>query len=365
MKMTAHRRSQIAIFIESTTGTGLRFGIPAAVLSMSYLLFIVFGSKLRAFGAMSAGDRAYLLQTVDVAEFVLRAASVVVVASLFVRYYFESAVGQLLALIGGALYFFSPAALAGLTLGAFLKIPLYQSIVNEISLVGLIGLIPGGFLLLRDTYQRIRQGIRARFASGHKWGDEEERVRKHCRRKAFEQCWDMAFCREYVKNVCPAWDKRKPCWRIKSGCYCDEGTIMRAMTSGAADNPSMRGIVQSLRMEKARRDSMSAKQKRMRCRRCVIYSEHQRQKYRILSPLVFPAVIVAFLIFRDRLTWGSMYVFHSTDRFMSFLMHQHQNSFSLAGEEHIFVTLAMVWLWLMVVSYSLRALEYLIFDLQV
>ena len=365
MKMTAHRRSRIAILIESTTGNGLRYGLPAMVLSLGYLLFIVFGPKLRSMGAMNANDLAYLVKTIDIAEFVLRAASVVVVASLFVRYYYESAVGQLLALIGGALYFFSSAAIAGLTLGAFLKFPLYQGIVHEISLVGLIGLVPGAFLLLRDAYQRVRQGIRARFSIGQKWGDEEERVKKHCRRKAFEQCWDMAFCREYVKNVCPAFDKKKPCWRIKSGCYCDEGTIMRAMTAGAEDNPSMRGIIQSLRLEKARRDSMSAKQKRMRCRRCVIYSEHQRQKYRILSPLVFPAVVIAFWIFYGRLVEGALYVFHSTDRFMSFLTHQQQSSFSLAGEEHIFVLLAVVWLWLVVVSYTLRVLEYLIFDLQV
>lgn len=364
MRMSYHRRSQIAIYVESTTANGLKFGIPAVLLTLGYLLFIVFGSKLRTMSAMSASDQAYLLRTVVVAELILRVAAVALVASLFVRYFHESAVGQLLALFGGILYFFTPAFMAGLTLGAFLKIPLYQGIVDEIVRVGLIALVPGVFLLLRDICKQL-QGIRAKFVSGQRWGDEDERVKKHRKRKQLEKCWEMAFCREYVKHVCPAWDKKKPCWRIKSGCYCDEGTIMRAMTANASDNLSMRGIVQSLRMEKALRDSMSAKQKRMRCRRCLIYAEHQRQKYKVISPLVFPAIVVVFWVFYDRLVGGSLFVYQSTNRFVSFLTHQHQSVAMIAGEQHIFVTLAIAWLWIMLVSYTLRIVEYLIFDLQV
>ena len=364
MNIKSGRRSQIAVLIESFTGTGLKFGVPAAVLAAAYLLFVVFGPKLGMMSTMKPADRAYLEHSVVVAEMILRTASFVMIFSLCLRFLYETGVGQLLTIAGGVLYFFSPAIFWSLTLGRFANVPLYQGIVSEFTLVGIMSLIPGVCLLLRDMVLRVRNGVRMKLASARLWGNEDIRVKRQLKRKIYEQCWDMPFCQEFVRNVCPAWNKRTPCWRVKCGCYCDEETIMKAMTVGAIDNPHARGIMQSLATEKAQRSTHTARQKRMRCRRCIIYAEHQRQKYRILSPLVFPVVALLFWLFYDLLASRTYVVLEQMDRFMRFLVYKQVDS-SFAAEGHLMTTLTMVWLGIVVLSYALRGLEYLIFDLQV
>ena len=364
MKMTAGAKSSLASLIESTTLTGLKLGVPPMAVTAAYLIYVAFGPKLRAAG-ISGVDRAYLHSTVALAEQILRVASLVVALSLSLRFFYEAAAGQIMTIAGGILWFFSPAIFEGLTVGTLTKNPTYQGIVSEFSRVGFVMLLPGAILVLREIGARIASGVKARNLAGRRWGDEEERAKKHHRRKIYEQCWDMAFCREYIKGFCPAFDQKKPCWRMKAGCYCDGDTIMRAMAANASDNRFVRGIMQSIEEDSRRRSEMSAAQKRMRCRRCVVYAEHQRQKYRILSPLVFPAVGVFFWLCYNQLSvwvWRSL---ESTDRFMSFLAYHPGTASSFASQGPILTTLAMVWLGIVTLSYALRVLEYLIFKLQV
>lgn len=55
-----------------------------------------------------------------------------------------------------------------------------------------------------------------------------------------------------------------------------------------------------------------------------------------------------------------------TDRFMSFLTYGSQTSrYALSDQGQLLTTLAIVWLTIIVISYALRALEYLVFELQV
>jgi hypothetical protein len=364
VKISAGVKSRLVSLIESSTRTGLKFGIPAMVITAAYLLYIVFGPKLLMAG-MSAVDQAYLHNTVALAERVLRVAALVVALSLSLRFFYEPAAGQLMTILGGVLWFFSPAMFEGLTLGTLTKNPTYQGIVSELSRVGFVTLVPGAVLLLREIGARIARGVRTRVLAGRCWGDEEERAKKHRRRKIYEQCWDMAFCREYVRGYCTAFEQKKPCWRMKAGCYCDGDMIMRAMAAGANDNRFVRGIMQSIEEDDRRRNEMSASQKRMRCRRCVVYAEHQRQKYRVLSPLVFPAVGLFFWLYYNQLSACLWRLLESTDRFISFLAYNPSAAPSFASQGPILTTFAMVWLAIMILSYALRVLEYLIFRLQV
>jgi len=356
-------RSRLAGLIESSTRRGLKFSIPSAAIAVAYLLYIVFGPKLPSMARMNGFDRVYLEHTVAMAEIVLRVASLVLVISLALRYMYEALIGQILTIAGGVLYFFGPAIFDRWTVGVFASNQLYIGIVGEFTRVGLTALVPGAILLSRDMGARLVAGIKSGKSLAQLWGDEDARIRRHRRRKLYEHCWDMPFCREFVRDVCPAWRKAKSCWRLKCGCYCDEQTILRAMTSEAMDNKYAQRFMQTLAQEQLNRPSVSAKQKRARCRRCVIYTEHQKQKYRVLSPMMFPAVAIVFWVFHDQLVRLLGIVYAGTDRFVSFVtMHQQH---ALGGEQHMFTVLAIVWLWIVVLSYALLGLEYLIFDLQV
>lgn len=361
MPITKSTRSRLAILIESVTRTGLRYSIPVASLTAVYLLYIVFGPKLSGMNKMDWFDKAYLAHTVAGAEIGLRVSVLVLVISLALRYIYETLIGQLLTLIGGILYFFSGSIFGHLTFGVFASNAVYLGVVAEFTRVGLTALVPGVILLTRDIGAKVIGGIKSGRKLSQLWGDEETRLKRHAGRKLYERCWDMPFCREFVRNVCPAYRKSKPCWRIKCGCYCDEQTILNAMTADARDNELAKGFMRTLRSDP--KPVISAKQKRARCRRCVIYSEHQRQKYRILSTAVFPAMVILFWMLRNQMYAMLGVVYTSTDRFVSFVTTHPQKA--MAGEQHTFTILAVIWLWIVAISYTLRALEYLIFDMQV
>lgn len=366
--MKSRTRVRVSSFLENVSGIGIKLGTPALALGLAYMLYLVFGHRLAGMASMKQADQTYMIQTVCYAGLLLKIGAVALATGLAIRFFYQENIGQMLALIGGAVYFFGPALITRITGGTLIKVPLYAEVVNEIAFVGLACLPAGGILLIRGMIERIQRCLARRIAAGKTWGDEEERIKVHRTRKRVklplpDKCWEMAFCRDFVRDVCPAWRKKKPCWRVKSGCYCDEGTILKAMTAGTVDNIHARGFLESLTSNKG--PKLSAKQKRIRCRRCMIYTEHQRQKYRLLSPLVFPLVGLMFVVFYGPIAAVAWNVLEKTDRFVSFLTYQtaSQNDFASSGS--VVTALAVIWLATMVLNYTIRVLEWLVFDLQV
>ncbi len=132
------------------------------------------------------------------------------------------------------------------------------------------------------------------------------------------------------------------------------------------DNIHAQGIIASLSTEKPNNTKFSRKLKGQRCKRCFIYARHQADKYRVLSPLVFPAVVLAMWAYYPVISAWLLIGFGKIDRFMSFLtLRPVGSSFELGSDGTILVGLSVVWLALIGISYALRALEYLVFDLQV
>jgi hypothetical protein len=92
----------------------------------------------------------------------------------------------------------------------------------------------------------------------------------------FSPCWQLPFCREAIRKMCPAWLARTTCWKFGRGCYCDEEMIAR--------------IVRGEPMESIKAPT-KVSQGKAPCGRCYIYLEHQTYKFRMLSPVVLPATI--------------------------------------------------------------------------
>ncbi len=366
MKLSTHTKSRLIGWADQITGLGLKIGGATVALSLSYLLITVFGGHISDVAKLAGEDRAYLVQSVSLAARALVIGSIVLVASLVLRFTMDEVVGQALSIIGALFYFGSPAFFGAVVdQRMMLGNSLFKSVIWAFRDMGGICLLPGLFLVLRDAILRIWTGISVKRVLERRWGDEEER-KKHFKPKFYGSCWDMLFCRDFVRKVCPAYAARKPCWRLKIGCYCDENTILRAKTSAGANNEHARGIINSLGLNRQSNTRLSNKLKRERCRRCGIYAEHQRQKYRLLSPMVFPAVGVFLYVFYEQIsTWVGI-ALQKTDRFMSFLAYGSQKSaYTLSDQGQVLTTLAIVWLTIIVISYALRALEYLVFELQV
>lgn len=361
--MDTHTRSQILALIDQLTGLGIKVGGIIAGLSFAYILAIVLGGHLKVPLKHESLERVYLEHSVSIAVRALVFATGAVVASLIIRFPQEEVIGRVLSLAGGILYFGGPPFIAWSMQGRIANgNVLGPGIINAIRIAGGIAMFPGLVLVVRDVILRIWTGPTARKMSERK----TDTKRTPSRIKLWASCWDMEFCRDFVRRVCPAFAARKPCWRIKIGCYCDERTILKARNQESGDNVHAQGITKSLGLDQPKKDPLASNLKRQRCRQCVVYAEHQRQKYRLLSPLVFPAVALAMYAYYNPIREFISQILVRTDRFLSFLAYQSTSTGShIGGDIEVLTSVAIVWLAIIAISYSLRTLEYLIFELQV
>jgi hypothetical protein len=358
-------RRQISSVLDTVAGIGLKLGAVMVGLSLAYLLYVIFGPKLSAMKSMKADEKDAFLQSVGWARAMLRYGSIGLVLGLCITYFYEETIGLILTLVGGLVYFFSPSAFSSLTLGSLKQNLYFHAIVNDIATVGLICVVPGILLLVRDVIMRVVN----RFSSQHDvpaHAVEEETTRKPPTPKPYEKCWDMALCNERAKRFCRAWEKRKSCWQVKSGCLCDQEVIQKALLARDRELAGGDSDAQTAQATDTRpKVVLSGEQKKARCRACTIYMEHQRQKFRIASPTAIVLVALVYVLLYSRLAAVVYNVLKNMDRFMSFVTLRHGADASFASQGSIVTTLAMICLGVVLLSFTLRALEYLIFDLQI
>lgn len=350
-------RAQIDSLLESLSELALKVGLLMLALATAYLLYILFGGKLEA---ASKVDKASLEQMVGIAKLVLMLGSVLVVAACCVTFFSDESVGLIMTLIGGVLHFFAPAGINAVTAPAIHSNPVYASILQQFAAVGLVCFIPGCLLLLRAIVMQF-----ARVVSSHALknaNDDKARPPKK-QPKFFAHCWNMAQCNEHAKRVCPAFAKRRSCWQVKAGCLCDQDVIRRALVE--QDRAKGTDVTQGARTGTLPQTVLSMEQKKERCRACTIYSEHQRLKFRIASPLAMISVIAVYAFFYGRLSEWLYGILMKTDSVMHILTLKQGASSSFAAQGHTVTTLAMICLGVVLVSLTLKLLEYLIYELQV
>lgn len=115
----------------------------------------------------------------------------------------------------------------------------------------------------------------------------------------FAKCWQMPFCHDAVRELCPAFKAKKPCWRYGRGCNCDPDLVETLIASRAAG--PQRGARDSegafLRAEfEVDTPKKSRSEKTIPCAKCPIYTEHQRRKFKVINPIliVLTVVLIAF-----------------------------------------------------------------------
>lgn len=361
--MSNDTRRQIVGFLDVVAGIGLKLGAVATGLALAYLLYVIFGPKLTALKTMKGDDRETLLQSIGWARTMLRYGSIALVFGLCVRLINQETIGLILTLVGAGVYFFSPGGFSSLTLNAHQRSELYQGMVNDISIVGLICLVPGIVLLVRDLIMRVVR----RFSAAQQPAAAESEIeitRKVHKPGIYEMCWNMACCNERAKRYCAAWKRRRPCWQLKSGCLCDPEVIQKALMDRDREmgvNPDSG----TKAADKRPKVILSGQQKKERCRSCTIWIEHQRQKFRIATPVAIGIVAVGYGLIYKQLSGIVYNAFKNMDRFMSFLSYRQGEPDASFSQGHTVTTLAMICLGVVVLSFTFRAVEYLIFELEI
>lgn len=360
-------RTSISNALDVFAAVGLKLGAVATGLGFVYLMYMIFGPQLDAMKTMKPAELASINQSVSWSRIMLVYGSALLVLSLCIRLFYEETIGLILVLVGAGLYFMAPKGLAGMTTSGAAKTAtgkvdpgalLCNGIVHDITLVGLFCLIPGCLLLVRDIVWRITKRLNAKPAPQTEMEKARaERLAK--RRKPYEMCWDMSVCNERAKRFCPAWEKHKPCWQVKSGCLCDQTIMRQALLERDKEEGRGQKTAAPDTMPKV---IMTAKQKKERCRNCSMYMDHQQQKFKIATPVSLVLVGVLYAVLYKQIYNAFYSFFKGMDHFMKFLTYHKGSTESFSAQGNSVTILGMICLGVVVLSVTFRLVEWMIFD---
>lgn len=344
------------------------WGAVTFAIGIVYVAWGVFTGRMEDAMNLSQAERFQIAKNVIFACKLIEFGGIACLIGASARFFYEETLGYILLIIGAALYWgvavmFGPTV-QGMSLRAG---DLAVFAVRQVQTVGTAALVLAGPFILVDFWAKLRGVKRSEKGDAARAAQKDEIPKS----RLYLFCWQMPYCRDYLRKVCTAYEVRKPCWRIKSGCYCDENMILKVLQrSKTSKIPGFDQRYSEAAVGLSK--NLTPAQKRARCRQCFLYTEHQKQKYRMLSPLAFPAVIALIWIYLRPVKTLLAKALTFTDQFAGTV------SFGPSPEEVASkpwlnpssVSNAVEWLFivcigLILVSYVLRAIEYAVFDLQV
>lgn len=268
-----------------------------------------------------------------------------------------------LQIIGGLLFYFGPPFLPSLFGGvSMVNNPAGQAALNAIQNSGLVfGLLALCSLTADLTVrarERMKQGAKADQLKYGKGLKEERDIQN----VFLGKCWQLPFCRKFVREKCPIYHSRRTCWKEQVGCMCEESVIRNAMEGKTVPKDAVAAanfIPQNNKLTPA--------QKFERCKSCVIYNEHQKHKYKLAVPLLVVGFVGVYLLVRAVGMGAMQDLIVAMDRMVG------RVTFNSAGGmgETInqssvpFHEIVLACLMLIVFAYALKVLEYMIFKAKV
>jgi len=266
--------------------TGLKVAIVLFLASTAYILYGVYGGHLSQAVDQRILSNLMLMGQIMTASGALGALCLVIVT------YGEVAYSVVAGIIGFAVMFGLPLMVAGQISSQAAQAG--QVITRWANATGELMLFVVGVRLFLEIVNFIREAPARRARIDEIQGFEKPKpsaVRRPWYRMA--RCWEMPYCHEAIKEMCPAYLARKNCWRIRQGCNCDPHLIESLLRRGAGKEISQQDATY-IRTDLT--DGRSAGAKRTReCRDCPIFNEHQRDKFRVLNPLVIAGSLVGLL----------------------------------------------------------------------
>ncbi len=317
----------------------------AAGLGALYLLFALFSGNLAQLGGLPAADRARLMGVVALAGNALAGGLAIGAICALVVTWGEESTGYILlggaAVLGlGVPFVYTLTGGQGAGNGAT-SVHVNMALARFIHAAYVPGAIGAG-LAAFDIVKRLVSGVKPKTLEKEKLtygGEARAGIPK--RTSLLAKCWEGPYCREFIRATCPIFLARKACWREKRGCYCEEDIVSAAASkvqgvqlemvptqrpltpssAAASAAPVIRadqitvisgGGAAHVPMENVggvggnsgtsfRRVQLTHRQKIERCKNCVIYNEHEREKYKIMMPAAVLATLVLCFVFASPL----------------------------------------------------------------
>ncbi len=304
----------------------LQLAVVALIALGGYLIYGLFSGGVGNWSSLDAATQARIAANIQGTIRYLNVALIVLLVSSIILYYDEESLGYVLVVIALLLYFGVPYFVDSQMAGSVQSwesagnVPML-ALYGEARIAALILIVPGVGLTIYDIIRRVLEGSRGDrvdlTAMQYGGGTKEIAPAGEALIGALAACWQLPFCRESIRVRCPIYHLRRRCWREQVGCMCEEVSIRQSLAHifdqaprtgnldfatglEVADKQATESAVPTgprpdlIRVPEIRKDqvripynrSMPAKLKRERCRNCIIYNEHQRHKYQLLSPLV-------------------------------------------------------------------------------
>lgn len=270
-----------------------------------------------------------------------------------IMFWGEEIAGPLLLIVSGIAYF-GPMALGAP------ESELAQAALSGVRQCGGAAGIIAVFVTVIDAATRVRNrmvhGAKAdtlKYGKGVKEDHDRQNV-------LLGKCWQLPYCRKYVRDLCPIFHAKRTCWKERVGCMCEEKVIQNAM----AGKPISKDALTAAKFIPYNK-SVPMEVKIQRCRQCVIYNEHQRHKYKVFLPLTMIAVFGSYFAFRPQIMTTLDSLIGGADKFLGKATLKEGSVMQGAGQLDVFREFLAIVLTLMLLAYLLKLLEHLVFKLKI
>lgn len=244
--------------------------------------------------------------------------------------------------------------------------------IQYLSAAGYPAVFIGLILIVGDAVQktkiRMQEGAKAEQMKYGKGMKEERDVRD----VFLGKCWQLPYCRKFVRERCPIYHAKRTCWKERVGCMCEESVIKNAMEGKTGEGQTLTKDMIAASKFIPKNTKLSAAAKAERCRQCVIYNEHQKHKYKLFLPIIALSVAAGYIVLRPVLAEGIQSALKAVDSiYKSAVLSGPKegdngaaatsiNSGVIPYNEIILFVLALV-----AMAYAVKVLEFLIWKLKI
>jgi hypothetical protein len=222
----------------------------------------------------------------------------------------------------------------------------------------ILGIISLGALVIELAIRMRARMIEGAKADSLKYGKgiKEE---KNIQNRFMGKCWQLPYCRKFVRERCPIYHSRRTCWKERVGCMCEEEVIRNAMEN----RPIPKDAVAASRYIPVN-NRITMGQKRERCRQCVIFNEHLKHKYKLFLPITISGFALLYVVARNPLLAWTGSLITQLDRLFGQVT---LGAGSVKGQLGMlpFQELLLGCFMIVLLAYVLKVLEYVIFKLKV
>lgn len=346
----------LGAFVDSVTKFMLVAGAAALLIGVGYLIFTA-----KSTSGLSGEQLAQAARNIEVFGKVAIVGGLCAALGVTWLMWGEETLGVILLLVGGALYatpYYLPGAFTISATETATKA--LASISNAGAIVGVIGVL----VVLADLIVRVRirvnEGARAEQLKFGKGIKEERDIRN----VFLGKCWQLPYCRKFVRERCPIYHARRTCWQERVGCMCEESVIQNAMEGKVIPSD----VVAAAKFI-PKNSKLTPGQKAERCRQCIIYNEHQKHKYQLALPLTALVLIGIYAALHNPLKDMVNSMLVNADSMMgkaSFQERDVSNQVtSLKSGVIPYAEIILVAFFLIAFAYIVRVLEYLVFKIKV